>query len=354
MKQRNDKNRQIRSVKDFLVNLRKLALLIIFASVLFNTSSNGINAQQNIRTKILVSINPLQLILSEILPVDKFEITAIENQQKDIHSAELLFSDQLKIYNSDLVVLNGYDLEPWGKTIKDKFRWDKVKGEEKKIYEFFGECLHSDSKSNNNGENSDHHNRHKEEEKECDPHRWLDLDATGLAVENFYNFICGNDRNIILGITAEDCSLIYKKVSLFKEKTAKLKIIYQDNFSKIPNNTFVATHSTFISLANAFGLKELAVSSGCETSDIAPSKLFKVHDFIKANNVLNILCEDKGENSDRLQLTVDNKLQCINVDSFGYGFKPLDFSTALENPKRAKTGYFDYYIHVLNSVVKTL
>lgn len=292
-------------------------LLAVFASACsFSGHFETKQDEKKSRPLFFTTIFPLYDFTKQIVK-DKADVSLFLPPGVDIHDFEPSAKDVLNASNADGFFYLGPNCELWVNriynSIKDKNLITDVTGGLK--------FLKRDS-----------------EEKNIDPHVWLDLDNAALLVDNILKVVCEKDQ--------KNSDFYKNNAEKYKKKLrildAELKEVVSK--SKIKKIVF-ASKFAGLYFTKKYNLDYVVAYNSCdEHAEPLPKKVLEIIDFIKTNKVPVIFYEEPEDL--KLAKTISestgakalrfNTLHTVGKDQFDRGVTYLDLMHEnLENLKQA-------------------
>jgi len=213
--------------------------------------------------KVATSFYPLYFFASQI-GGDKANVINITPAGAEPHDYEPTPSDVASIENSNLLILNGGELEAWGDNIK------------KNIDPTHTAVITA-------GENLTNQRVVEDGEEIVDPHIWL---APPLASEMVDKIVSG-----FIQADPDNKKYYQANADKFKVDLVGLDSEYIKGLANCVSKDIVTSHSAFGYLANVYGLHQVPISGISPDAEPSPKQLSDVADFVKKNHVKYIFFE---------------------------------------------------------------
>jgi zinc transport system substrate-binding protein len=238
-----------------IVCIALVALIIKTGNPILKTSSGKI--------QVSTSFYPLYFFASQI-GGNKADITNITPAGAEPHDYEPTPSDVASIENSNLLILNGGELEAWGDNIK------------KNIDPTHTAVITA-------GENLTNQRVVEDGEEIVDPHIWL---APPLASEMVDKILSGF-------IQSDPDNKNYYQTNAYKFKADLIGLDeeYKKGLATCASKDIVTSHAAFGYLATAYGLHQVPISGISPDAEPSQKQLAAVADFVKKNHVKYIFFE---------------------------------------------------------------
>jgi zinc transport system substrate-binding protein len=264
-------------MKNKFLLLVLMALIISGIAVVF--FYNLISKTQNSRHKlqVMASFYPMYFFASQI-GGDKAQVHSITPAAAEPHDYEPTTQDIVRINQSQMLVLNGGQLEPWGDKIRDQLHGTKV------LVVTAGIGL-ANRTLNENGQTVQ------------DPHIWLDPALAKIEVANIEK---GFEK-----IDPKDAIYFQANAAKLSQELDALNQEYKAGLANCQRKDFVTSHAAFGYLAAAYGLNQVAISGVSPDEEPSPQKLAEITDLVKKQNIKIIFFESLV--SPKLSQTIANE-----------------------------------------------
>ena len=236
----------------FLLGVLLIALLCFVLKVgLFDSSPPTHSQDQKI--KVVASFYPIYFFAAQI-GGDRVEVKNITPSGAEPHDYEPTARDLAGIENSNLLILNGGNLEAWGNKIKDNLSGGKV------VVITAGDGLITQ-----------------------DAHVWLD---PILAKKEAQNIAQG-----LIKIDPRGSSYFENNLKILEIKFDKLDNDYRNGLINCEEGNIITSHAAFGSLAARYGLKQISIAGLSPDEEPSPQKMAEIVKFAKDNNIKYIFFE---------------------------------------------------------------
>jgi zinc transport system substrate-binding protein len=244
----------------------KIVIILILISGLFLlVYQKEINRPSIIRNKIKVvtSIYPLYFFAKEI-GGDKVDVTNITPAGSEPHDYDLSIGDISKIESSDILVLNGGQMEPWGNKIKEI-----LKGKKPIIISASDglTTLFIDS----------------ENKLMLDPHVWLVPKLAQKEVDMI--------ANGFINYKLSDRLYFEKNAKKLIDNLEEINQAYIIGLKNCRHKNIVTSHAAFGYIAREYNLKQISLTGLSPDSEPSPQRLGDIAQFVKTNKVKYIFFE---------------------------------------------------------------
>ena len=238
-------------------------LIIIVFIVFFAMNNNNVSPTNTSKIHVTTSFYPLYFFANEIAG-GLATVTNITPAGIEPHEYEPTAKDMISIENSDLLILNGGNLETWGTRILKNINTEKtdvIIAEE-----------HID-------------NLHKTEGKEniIDPHFWLSPPLAKQIAKAIADGLIKTDP--------ENAPLYQKNSEALQTKLAILDTEYTRGLRICNSRNIVTSHSAFGYLAKAYNLLEIPISGLSPDAEPSTRQLVNISKFAKDSHTKYIFFE---------------------------------------------------------------
>lgn len=201
---------------------------------------------------VVSSFYPLYFLSKEIIG-ERGNVYNITPAGAEPHDYELTTKDRVQIEKSDLLVLNGGRLEPWGERIASLLPKDKVLSLSAPLM------------------------------IENDPHVWLDPILLASEAETIFDKIKNLDPANEKYYTNNLAKLL-KQIYLMDAD-------FRDGLQKCDKQDIITAHNAFSYLARRYGFNQLSISGLSPDSEPTPQTLAEVTKFVKNKDIKYIFFE---------------------------------------------------------------
>lgn len=319
-------------------------LLLILTTLSFsackNTKNSSAITEENSEITVVTSFYPLEFFTKEIVE-DKINVINL-SAQKEVHDYTPSPQEMLKIYDSDLLIVQGSDLEPWLDDIREDLKNQQVDllevSSKVSLHEYDDTDLdHDDDRDESHGEDEheeeagEHHEEEghdKHEHGDFDPHTWLD---PVLA------------QDMVDVITDKVSSLDVKNKDFYLKKAADLKstlTTYDSAYSKLKcqKSDALISHDAFSYLEKRYGFNFHPIA-GLSIHDEPSAKLLSsLKKTAEDKNITHLLTEENSLKEYSETLSRETGLEMLPVHSL---------ETNLQN-------FLDGYMDNFNSIKTAL
>jgi zinc transport system substrate-binding protein len=251
-------------------------LVLMFAGILlFNF---GTTKQVNSgKLKVTASFYPMYFFASQI-GGDKADVMSITPAAAEPHDYEPTTQDVVRINQSNMLVLNGGKLEPWGDKIKDQLQGTNT------LIVTAGNGL-ANKQLTENGQTIQ------------DPHIWLDPILAKKEVEVIEQ---GFDK-----IDPAGKAYFQANAKKLESELDQLDVEYKAGLSSCKMKDFVTSHAAFGYLAATYGINQIAISGVSPDEEPSSQKLAEITQLVKQKEIKIVFFESLV--SPKLSETIANE-----------------------------------------------
>lgn len=252
-------------MKKLVVIISLLIILIFLFYFFFKDKTKKTKGENGSGKKITVSASfyPLYFFASEI-GRDKAEVNNITPFGAEPHDYEPAPKDIARIENSQLLILNGANLEPWGNKIKDILK-------------------HSGITIVVAGDKIATQNLNESGKTILDPHIWLAPTLAKIEVETIlYGY---------LKVDPKDANYYAQNADNLLHKLDELDTDFRSGLSSCKKRDFVTSHAAFGYLAKEYHLNQVAISGISPDEEPSAKTFAQIADFAKKNDIHYIFFE---------------------------------------------------------------
>lgn len=215
------------------------------------------------RMQVVTSFYPLFYFATQI-GGEKAEVINLTPAGAEPHDYEPNTQDISRIETSDLLIINGGQLEPWADNIRENMRSEKIRvlvvGENLATLEFVDEG-----------------------ERRMDPHVWLD---PALAVKEAERI-----ASAFMEADPENRALYEENLRHLAERLDALDQEFRQGLLHCRQRDIITSHAAFGYVASRYGLKQVPISGLSPDEEPSPKQLAEVAAFAKARSIKYIFFE---------------------------------------------------------------
>jgi zinc transport system substrate-binding protein len=262
----NENDLQLEAGESIVNGMKKgylIGIAILLVAVCFVIFAKRNRLEDNGKVRVTASFYPLYFFTSQIAG-DRAEVSNITPAGAEPHDYEPSASDIARMERSDLIVLNGGNLEPWADSIRQNI------DSEKTLILNAGDGLISMELS-------------EEGKKINDPHVWL---SPVLAVQ------MANEIEKGLSVIDREGAVYYKtNGDILRAKLTSLDAEYKASLGTCKTRNIVTSHEAFGYLAKTYNLTQTAITGVSPDAEPSPKDLARIAKFAKDNKIEYIFFE---------------------------------------------------------------
>lgn len=269
------------------MNWRLLVLVIVVCIAVIGTFFLGSRPieQSGDKLRVVTSFYPLYFFASEI-GGERAEVHNIVPAGAEAHDYEPTAQDLVALETSDVLILNGAGFEAWGSRVQQNIGTSTLlvaAGEG--LATLMGEAHeeHGEAHEEEEHEAEAHGEEHEEHELVVDPHVWL----SPILAQTIVNRIAGGYMNA----DPENAGYYQANADALKAELAALDGEYRAGLASCARRDIITSHAAFGYVANAYGLRQVAISGLSTEEEPSAQELAEVAEFARANNVQFIFFE---------------------------------------------------------------
>lgn len=255
--------------REKLLYMWSVVMLVVGSVFLYGCNFTAQNQSDgdaaNGKIQVTASFYPLYFLAQEI-GGDKADVVNIIPAGAEPHEYELTAQDIVRIENSDILILNGAGLEPWGESIENNLRSSNSKT---KLMNVSNQLATQEIV--------------EDETTVIDPHVWLSPKLILSIADDIEQAFAEVDPANIDYYKANAISL--------KDKLNALDMEYKVGLQNCEKKDFVTSHAAFGYLASTYGLNQVAIAGLSPEFEPSAQDLARVAQFAKEHNVQYIFFE---------------------------------------------------------------
>ena len=236
-----------------------IVFLIVATILLYNQKQGQQITTGSGKTSVFASIYPLSYFVSEI-GGDKVSVTTITPPGTEPHEYEPKPGDLAKIYKSNLLVINGINLEPWAEKIKSDLFVNGVS----LVTASDGITLLSKG-------------------GQSDPHIWLDPVSAQRIVLNI--------RDGLVKVDPENEKYYRSNTDNLIVRLIDLDNLYRKSLFNCTQDTVIASHSVFGYLENRYKFKQDTLAGLSPDEEPSSQRIADLVSEIESKDIKIILTE---------------------------------------------------------------
>lgn len=294
-----------------IISMILVASAVVFFGFLFYRAFT--NERLFVRTRPFITEAPTVRVTTSFYPLYFFaseigghlvEVTTITPAGTEPHDYEPSTPDILEMQRSNLVILNGAQLEPWAESVAESLKGSKttvVRVADSLANQTFSE----------NGKNIE------------DPHVWLDpvlaKEEVQLIAEKF------------IEVDPDNLSYYQQNAQNLEDKLTSLDTQFKQALQNCTQKNVVTSHAALGYVAKEYGFTQIPIAGISPDAEPSPKKLAELTQLLKANNTKYIFFETLTSPEIAKTLAKETGAQILP-------FNPLEGLTAEE--QQAGMDYF--------------
>lgn len=292
-------------------------ILAIFLSILMLTScatkpenkenKEGTSTKEEGKKVVYTSFYPIEFATKEIVK-DKMEVKSVIPAGVEVHDWEPSLKDIQGLKDSNLVLINGLELESWIEDAKKVVDNDKIVDLSDgidliKADEDEDDHNHEDDHDHEDEHDHDHeeeegHGHHHHHHGEFDPHIWLSLRNFQIVSKNICEAVSNADP--------ENKEFYEKNYEEFKNKLNELDKKYAGEFEKNKGKHIIVPHEAFGYMARDYGLVQIPIENLTSDSEPDLKTIASIVDTAKSEGIKTVFYE--GEGSGKVPQTIAKEI----------------------------------------------
>lgn len=240
----------------------KIKLLLFVALALLLPGCLTTPQANTTKLNVVASFYPLYYFTSQI-GGDKASVTNLTPAGVEPHDYEPTPQDLVAIQNSDALILNGGQLEPWANNVTTQLSNETtviIAGSDLTSREMI-----------------------EEDETITDPHVWLSPKLAQQQVKKITLGLIQADANNSAYYLANEKKLL--------DQLSELDAAYTQGLAQCASNKIITAHTAFAYLANDYGLGQVAIAGLSSNAEPTPAELAEIIQFARDNTVQYIFFE---------------------------------------------------------------
>ncbi|MCL4339261.1 zinc ABC transporter substrate-binding protein [Patescibacteria group bacterium] len=253
-------------MKKTVISIIGLIFVISFVAIagkILTRQSLNLETAKGDKLVVAASFYPIYFFASQI-GGDKAQVFNITPPSAEPHDFEPTTQVIVKIHESNMLVMNGGNLEPWSQKLQDQLSGSNVK------IVIAGAGLTNNEMVENG-------------QKIQDPHIWLD---PLLAKKEAGEILAGFKET-----DPKDAAYFEKNAELLVSRLDSLDKEYRDGLKNCQKKDFVTAHAAFGYIAAQYGLNQVAISGVTPDEEPSSQKMAEIADLVRKENIKIIFFE---------------------------------------------------------------
>lgn len=247
---------------------RKQFFLLGFVFILMLTgcATSDQNEKTSDRLQVYTTIYPLEYFAKRV-GGKRVQVKNLVPIGTDSHDYEPSPKDLTRLAESDLLIYNGSNFEPWIEKVQHLLDEKQMVNATHSL-----SLLHSEEE-----EESDHHHN------STNPHVWLDPQLAKKQAEQIKNGLVRVDPK-----SQQYYEANYRQLA---NEFDRLDLEFRDAIKQKKTDKIVVSHDAFAYLAKRYGLKQIAIAGLSPMDEPSPQKLKQIIDTIREHQLRYIFFE---------------------------------------------------------------
>lgn len=289
--------------------MKRVKIIILLCLVLvLSACSKGDNVSKDEnKLNIVTSFFPNYDMVKKIAE-DKVNIVNL-TQTGDAHTFEPKIQDMEKIYDADLLIINGANFEPWvDKVLEGKSDLNILDlSENLELLKISDLHSHEEEHNHEDEEHEEEHEEDNEEETndhdghnhgEYDPHTWLSPKLYAKMLEK--------TKNKLVELDPENKEIFNKNYENAAKEVDNLVKEFDSQLSKYSGKVIVTPHEAFNYMLHEYDIEQLAIEGINSVNEPNASKMKEIVDEMKHHEVKVVFYEYKK--SDKIAKAIANEI----------------------------------------------
>lgn len=247
-----------------------LSISMILSSV---GCSNSNQIEKSDKLKIYASFYPIEEVVKKV-GRDKVEIKSIVPSGVEPHHYEISSKERGALEESDLIFINGLEMEPWGENLESELN-EKVIALGEKVNPLKLEA-------HDEHENHDSHDEHNH--GDYDPHVWLDP----IRMKEMTAIVAAE----LSKIDEENSNYYQENAKEYISKLEDLDREYKEELASFKNKKAIVSHDAFGYLGDRYKIDFLGVSGISPEEEPSLKKMGEIVELIKKDNLKVVFFEE--------------------------------------------------------------
>lgn len=316
----------------------KKLLTVLVSTFLIASACNTNTAQQEDNLAVTTTIAPLYSLTAHLVEGTDTEVTNIVPPNSSVHSYTLTPETAKQIHESDIIVINGLELEEFIEdTLEDTNALivETSEGVAAKKYEEehedeheddHHEDEHDDHHEDEHDEHDDHHedehdDHHGHHHGEYDPHIWLSPSNAKIQAANI--------AKALIELDQENAATYQDNLDKLNTKLDALNTEIKNEFAKLEAKPYIVFHDAYHYFEENFGVHAIAYLEEFPGKEPTTEYLTNIIDIINDNDVKVMFTEPQF--SPKLVQTLSNDYNLIvgELDPLGQSISKDTYFTLI-------------------------
>jgi len=248
---------------------------IVITATFLKTSTQAPSVTDNKNTKIKVAATfyPLAEFARQI-GKDKIEVLMLVPSGSEPHSFEPKPQDIIRMQESQVIIYNGANFEPWFEKTKPELEKSNIKLVQatENLQLIQGEDDHSQEEE-----------IHEEKGVQYDPHVWLDPILSIQIVDKI--------TASLKEIDPQNADIYQENATAFKQQLTTLDLNYKSSLQSCKKRQIITSHNAFAYLASRYNFTAIPISGISPDEEPTPQKLGEIVQIARQNQIKYIFFE---------------------------------------------------------------
>jgi len=258
-----------------------MIFLIIIILISGCISDQSINEDKEYKQlSIFTTIYPLEYFTKRI----GGSVVSIENivpPGSDAHSIDLSPSEMVKVAKGEAFIYSGTGLEGFAQSIIES-----LEGEQVMIVNATENITLLESSVRD--QHSDDENNHKNEERELDPHFWLD------PIRSMK--VAGNIKKSLIELYPEEKEVFEANFISLKRDLEKLDAEFNEMIKSAEKKKFIVSHSAYGYWEERYGLEQIGISGISPSDEPSQQQLIGIINLMGKEGLTHLFFEENSNN----------------------------------------------------------
>ncbi len=227
------------------------------------------------KISVATTINPVDQLV-RIIGGNLVETWKIVPEGSDAHDFEPTIKDMGRLTETDLLFMNGLEMEPWVEKAVDNSGNTELATVD--LSEGV-DLIHLDEVEDDHDHENDAHDH-----GDYDPHIWMSIDSLIIMAENV--------KSELSSVYPEGSEDFVKNFEAFSSEAMAMKEEHQKKFEAYNGRAFVTGHAAFGYMTRELGLVQKSVEGPFQEGEPTPKKLEDLINFVKSEEISTIFLEE--------------------------------------------------------------
>jgi zinc transport system substrate-binding protein len=324
-----------------LFSIMSIVFVLVTGCSQSNTASNEIKKEGKL--EINTTIYPVKYF-TERIGGEYVNVTNLIPPGSDAHTFEPTSKEMIKIAESDALIYNGANMEPFIGAVKDSLQDESVEFFEASKGVDLDEAVDEDHENEDQGSNAEdnagEHSKSGDEDHagvNVNPHIWLDPVRAITMAENI--------KETLTKLRPEEQDTFESNFQKLKQDLQTLNKEFKKMVKQAQKNTFLVSHAAYGYWEDRYGLNELSISGLSPSDEPSQKQLEEIVEKAKMQDISYVLFEQN----------VSQKVAEVIQQEIGAGTLQLhNLSTLTEENIKQGHDYFSLMKKNIQTLKKAL